>query len=431
MLKRLLAFTLAAVFLLAVPLAQAQEADPEPQTEPPVVHAVMFYLTTCPHCHTVIDEVLPVLEAEYGSNLEVLLLEASIGSNGRLFANTCAAVGVPSSQCGSVPLMVIGDDWLLGGFDIPQQAPRLIAQGIEDGGVPLPDVPGMTEAYGRGAELEGGAWLRTSDGPGRNISFAAEETVFDRLAADPVANAAAIAVLFVLLISLWATTTAWFNPKAAAELLPRAPQVAMIATGFAVGVALTLALGESNGDNLPRLLAIGAALLLVSSLVLLNVPERRTWATPLIATAGLIVAGYLTHVETTAAAAVCGAVGDCGAVQQSVYAKLFGVLPVGLLGLIGYVAIISAWVVERFDLGGQRQMAQAALLAMALFGTAFSAYLTFLEPFVIGATCMWCITSALTMIALLWLNLEHGLEAGRQVLGIRSKKSKKALRRHS
>jgi uncharacterized membrane protein len=31
----------------------------------------------------------------------------------------------------------------------------------------------------------------------------------------------------------------------------------------------------------------------------------------------------------------------------------------------------------------------------------FSIYLTFLEPFVIGATCMWCICSAVIMIILL------------------------------
>ncbi len=35
---------------------------------------------------------------------------------------------------------------------------------------------------------------------------------------------------------------------------------------------------------------------------------------------------------------------------------------------------------------------------MALFGLAFSTYLTFLEPFVIGATCAWCLTSAVCML---------------------------------
>ena len=40
--------------------------------------------------------------------------------------------------------------------------------------------------------------------------------------------------------------------------------------------------------------------------------------------------------------------------------------------------------------------------AIAFGGTLFSIYLTFLEPFVIGATCMWCLTSAVAITGLLW-----------------------------
>ncbi|MBS3753330.1 MAG: hypothetical protein KGY46_08075 [Anaerolineales bacterium] len=38
------------------------------------------------------------------------------------------------------------------------------------------------------------------------------------------------------------------------------------------------------------------------------------------------------------------------------------------------------------------------------FGTFFSMYLTFLEPFVIGATCAWCLTSFLIITAQLWIS---------------------------
>jgi len=44
-----------------------------------------------------------------------------------------------------------------------------------------------------------------------------------------------------------------------------------------------------------------------------------------------------------------------------------------------------------------------ARFGLAAGGTLFSIYLTFLEPFVIGATCAWCLTSAIIMTALLWL----------------------------
>jgi uncharacterized membrane protein len=45
---------------------------------------------------------------------------------------------------------------------------------------------------------------------------------------------------------------------------------------------------------------------------------------------------------------------------------------------------------------------------MSAFGVLFSIYLTFLEPFVIGATCAWCLTSAIIMTAMLWLSLSPG-----------------------
>jgi len=40
---------------------------------------------------------------------------------------------------------------------------------------------------------------------------------------------------------------------------------------------------------------------------------------------------------------------------------------------------------------------------MIVIGVLFSIYLTFLEPFVIGATCAWCLSSAVIMTLLLLL----------------------------
>jgi len=113
------------------------------------------------------------------------------------------------------------------------------------------------------------------------------------------------------------------------------------------------------------------------------------------------IAAYLSFVEVTGTPAVCGPVGDCNAVQQSVHARLFGLLPVGVLGLAGYAAMLGAWAVARAGGGPMAGRARGALWGMAWVGTAFSAYLTFLEPFVIGATCAWCVSSALVMAVLL------------------------------
>jgi uncharacterized membrane protein len=125
--------------------------------------------------------------------------------------------------------------------------------------------------------------------------------------------------------------------------------------------------------------------------------------TPALTIIGLGVAGYLTYVETQALPAVCGPVGDCNAVQTSSYALLFGVLPVGLLGAAGYVAILVAWLWGRFRSDRLADYAPLAILAMTVFGVLFSVYLTWLELFVIRAVCMWCLTSAVIMAVLMLL----------------------------
>jgi uncharacterized membrane protein len=132
---------------------------------------------------------------------------------------------------------------------------------------------------------------------------------------------------------------------------------------------------------------------------------------PILSLIGLGVALYLTYVETQNVAAVCGPVGDCNAVQASPFAKLFGILPVGLLGAAGYVAILIAWFVGRSGEGALSHLAPLAIFGMALFGVLFSVYLTYLELFVIRAVCIWCITSAVIMALILALSVSPALEA--------------------
>ena len=127
------------------------------------------------------------------------------------------------------------------------------------------------------------------------------------------------------------------------------------------------------------------------------------WAVPLLSLIGLGVAGYMAYVETQQVQAVCGPVGDCNSVQQSEYARLFGLIPIGVVGVLGYLAILAAWAIYRLSPGRIGQWAGLALWAMTAGGVLFSIYLTFLEPFVIGATCAWCLSSAVIMTLLLIL----------------------------
>ena len=112
---------------------------------------------------------------------------------------------------------------------------------------------------------------------------------------------------------------------------------------------------------------------------------------------GLGVAAYLTYVHYEGIEPACGLGGDCEKVQTSEWADLAGV-PVALLGLIGYATILATLFVER-----EEALIAGALVALVGFG--FSAYLTYLELFVIDALCQWCVASALLLTALAGLSV--------------------------
>jgi len=103
-------------------------------------------------------------------------------------------------------------------------------------------------------------------------------------------------------------------------------------------------------------------------------------------------------------------VGNCNTVQQSEWARVLGV-HIGVIGVVGYALVLAAWAVARFARGPLADWARVALLAGAVVGTGFSIYLTFLEPFVIGATCLWCLSSAVIVTALMWGTARPGAAA--------------------
>jgi uncharacterized membrane protein len=118
---------------------------------------------------------------------------------------------------------------------------------------------------------------------------------------------------------------------------------------------------------------------------------------------GLAIAAYLTYVHYADIEPICAASGGCERVQSSDYAELAGV-PVALLGLAGYAAIIAAVLLP----GDAARLAAAWL---SVVGFAFSLYLTYLELFEIRALCQWCVASAVVMAALAVLTVLRVLRA--------------------
>ena len=166
----------------------------------------------------------------------------------------------------------------------------------------------------------------------------------------------------------------------------------MYRNGFVLAIVIMI------GMNLTLLYSIAAFIAGKS----VDLPGWVDWLVPRLIELGIGVAGYLSYVGTQAVEVICGPIGDCNTVQQSRYARLFDILPVRVLGLMGYVALFAAWLTSRFILRLEKTAAIGSF-GMAFFAVLFSLYLTYLEPFIIRAVCIWCLTSAVIVTILLFL----------------------------
>jgi uncharacterized membrane protein len=113
---------------------------------------------------------------------------------------------------------------------------------------------------------------------------------------------------------------------------------------------------------------------------------------------GLGVASYLTYIHYAGIKPVCTAGGSCLKVQSSIYSSLAGV-PVALIGLLGYIAILGSLLVP------ENETSRLATMAFTLVGFGFSAYLTYRELFSIHAICEWCASSAVIMTVMMCLSV--------------------------
>jgi len=108
------------------------------RADEPVVRAVLFYSDSCPHCHIVLNEVLPPLQAQYGAQLEIMTIEISNNrENYDALLRLEAARGVPPED-GVVPELFVGQHMLAGSAEIREQLPVLIEELLAQGGSPWP-----------------------------------------------------------------------------------------------------------------------------------------------------------------------------------------------------------------------------------------------------------------------------------------------------
>jgi uncharacterized membrane protein len=271
-----------------------------------------------------------------------------------LYSDAVDLLQIPDERRG-VPTLVMGDAVLVGGLEIPEKLPGLIDQGLAQGGIGWPDIPGLRDAIPDlppSSRYQESSSMTESLDSDQDVSMTGNSSVAsDSLSEDPIGLAIAWIVLTFMTLSLiYAISRIWPNPF--------------------------------------RLLTATTA------------EELSNWTIPIISIAGFLIAAYLAYVEISRVEAVCGPIGECNIVQSSQYAQIVGI-PVAVLGLLFYLAILGSWLLIRFVKKSWIKWIPLLLLASAFLGTLFSVYLTMMELLVIRAICAWCLSSAIITTTLL------------------------------
>ncbi|NPA90376.1 MAG: vitamin K epoxide reductase family protein [Chloroflexi bacterium] len=110
---------------------------------------------------------------------------------------------------------------------------------------------------------------------------------------------------------------------------------------------------------------------------------------------GWAASAYLTYTHVAHVSPMCGEYGGCSYVQSSPYAQFMGV-PVALLGLAAYTVLFILGILA-FRGGDNSDRWLLLLLTLAAVGTFYSAYLTYIEAFVLHAYCFYCVTQAIAI----------------------------------
>lgn len=117
-----------------------------------------------------------------------------------------------------------------------------------------------------------------------------------------------------------------------------------------------------------------------------------------LAAVGLIDSIYLTWIKLTAEG-VCVIGRGCEVVNSSQYASIGGI-PIALLGAGAYLTLLFILFMETrnnfFGFNGPM-----LVFGISLAGVLYSAYLTYLELYVIRAICEFCVLSAVVLIIML------------------------------
>jgi len=119
-----------------------------------------------------------------------------------------------------------------------------------------------------------------------------------------------------------------------------------------------------------------------------------------LALAGIFISLYLTLYKLGVIGELTCSIGSCETVNTSKWSTFLH-LPVAGWGLLFYSEVFLISLVGTLPRFENEPLVSILLVAEAGIGVLFSAWLTFLELAVIHAICIWCVTSAGIVVAIL------------------------------
>ncbi len=120
-----------------------------------------------------------------------------------------------------------------------------------------------------------------------------------------------------------------------------------------------------------------------------------------VAALGLVDAAYLTWIKFADQEILCAGAGGCSVVNSSAYSEIAGI-PIALFGALAYVAILALLYLESRG-GFWAANGPLGIFGLSLAGVLYSAYLTYIEVYVLQAICPFCVFSAVALLVLLIL----------------------------
>jgi uncharacterized membrane protein len=329
----------------------------------------------------VITNVLMPMIEEHGEQLQIIGIDISQAQGSELYQAAVDYYQIPDERRG-VPALVVNDEVLVGSFEIPDQFPAIVEQGLAANGYDWPTLPGLS------AVLEPVVEEKTPSPTEDTEADVTEEPSPTEESATAQPSAATVTGTPTQFVEEPTAT-----PSSAAEdtLTPTLTPVPAL-TPTPGSAALDLSSGQTPdveteepppdpvGFTIAGVVLVGMLLALGFSIVRVATASGQlfgqyadnpgnkadSWLIPVLALVGLVVAGYLAHVEITQTKAVCGPVGECNIVQASEYARILGV-PIAVLGLLNYVAVLLLWVVHKQLPGAPARYVGLMLLAPGAF----------------------------------------------------------------